>query len=71
MRASLSAVALQAGPVCAYSQFTTDNDAKRLIRIARESGSDNQAVPVDLSVRVRDLRKSRGNILEQAVTIDA
>lgn len=44
----------------------TDNDPNRLIRIARESGSDTHVAPVDLSARVRDLRKSRGWTLEQA-----
>ena len=61
-------MALQAIHIYAYSHVMTDNDPKRLIRIARESGGDAQAVPVDLSVRVRDLRKSRGWTLEQAAT---
>ncbi|WP_298835947.1 helix-turn-helix domain-containing protein [uncultured Roseobacter sp.] len=44
----------------------TDRDPKNLIRIARESGQDAQAVPLDLGVRVRELRKARDWTLEQA-----
>ena len=44
----------------------TNNDPKRLIRIARESGPDVAAVPLDLGQRVRELRKARGWTLDQA-----
>ncbi|NDR58176.1 helix-turn-helix domain-containing protein [Aliiruegeria sabulilitoris] len=42
------------------------NDPKSLIRIARESGETMEGEPLDLGVRVRDLRKARGWTLEQA-----
>jgi transcriptional regulator with XRE-family HTH domain len=41
-------------------------DPKSLIRIARASGTEATAEPVDLSERVRSLRKDRGLTLEQA-----
>jgi transcriptional regulator with XRE-family HTH domain len=41
-------------------------DPKSLIRIARENGDDATAAPVDLGVRVRELRKARSWTLEQA-----
>ena len=44
----------------------TSSDTKRLIRIARESGPDVAAVPLDLGQRVRELRKARGWTLDQA-----
>jgi transcriptional regulator with XRE-family HTH domain len=37
-----------------------------LIRIARESGASEGGEPLDLGLRVRDLRKARGWTLEQA-----
>jgi transcriptional regulator with XRE-family HTH domain len=37
-----------------------------LIRLARESGEDNPAQPIDLGMRVRELRKARNWTLEQA-----
>lgn len=44
-------------------------DPKHLIRVARDDGSENAHVePVDLGVRVRELRKARGWTLEQAAT---
>ena len=46
----------------------TNNDPKRLIRIAREAGPNDAAVPVDLGVRVREIRKARSWTLEQAAT---
>jgi transcriptional regulator with XRE-family HTH domain len=39
-----------------------------IIRIARESGGDAVAAPLDLGARVRELRKARGWTLEQAAT---
>ncbi|WP_179381443.1 helix-turn-helix domain-containing protein [Jannaschia marina] len=44
----------------------TQSDEPSLIRLARENGAEVQAEPLDLGVRVRDLRKSRGWTLEQA-----
>jgi transcriptional regulator with XRE-family HTH domain len=41
-------------------------DPKSLIRIARETGEDEAAVPLDLGQRVRQLRKDRRWTLEQA-----
>lgn len=41
-------------------------DPKRLIRIARESGSEAQPEPLDLGQRVRELRKARGWTLDRA-----
>lgn len=43
-------------------------DPKRLIRIARETGDDDRPEPLDLGMRVRELRKSRNWTLEQAAT---
>ncbi len=42
------------------------SDPKRLIRIARDSGSAPAVEPLDLGLRVRDLRKDKGWTLEQA-----
>jgi len=44
----------------------TQSDPKALIRIARESGVDENAEPLNLAERVRELRKGRGLTLEQA-----
>ncbi len=44
----------------------TQTDPKSLIRVARESGEDATAAPVDLGARVRVLRKDRDWTLEQA-----
>ena len=44
----------------------SENDPKAIIRIARESGDETPAEPVNLGLRVRDLRKARGWTLEQA-----
>ena len=41
-------------------------DPKTLIRLARETGEDASAEPLDLGVRVRELRKARDWTLEQA-----
>jgi len=48
--------------------FMTARDPKSLIRIARSSGSDMEAEPLDLGARVRELRKARDWTLEQAAT---
>ncbi|CUJ25747.1 helix-turn-helix domain-containing protein [Cognatishimia activa] len=39
---------------------------KSLIQVARENGSQEEAEPLDLGMRVRELRKSRNWTLEQA-----
>ncbi len=44
----------------------TARDPKTLIRIARSSGSESNAEPLDLGARVRELRKARDWTLEQA-----
>ena len=44
----------------------TTRDPKSIIRIARNSGEEVQPEPLDLGVRVRDLRKAQGWTLEQA-----
>ncbi|WP_375280916.1 helix-turn-helix domain-containing protein [Pseudooctadecabacter sp.] len=46
----------------------TSTDPRQLISIARENGEDAQAQPLDLGVRVRELRKAQGWTLEQAAT---
>lgn len=46
----------------------TSTDPRQLITIARENGEDAQAQPLDLGMRVRDLRKAQGWTLEQAAT---
>lgn len=43
-------------------------DPRALIRIAREGGEAETAQPLDLGVRVRELRKAQGWTLEQAAT---
>ncbi len=42
------------------------SDPKRMIRIARENAPTATVEPLDLGLRVRDLRKARGWTLEQA-----
>ncbi|MDF3413795.1 helix-turn-helix transcriptional regulator [Sulfitobacter sp. M57] len=44
----------------------SETTSPSLIRIARENGENDTAPPVDLGVRVRELRKARGWTLEQA-----
>lgn len=44
----------------------TDADPKTLIRLARDNGADEAVAPLDLGVRVRELRKARAWTLEQA-----
>ncbi|NOR31364.1 MAG: helix-turn-helix domain-containing protein, partial [Sulfitobacter sp.] len=44
----------------------TDQAPKSMIQIARESGENETAPPVDLGARVRELRKARNWTLEQA-----
>lgn len=61
-------VSLQVAVNCDYSGYMTTNDPKQLIRIARENGGNEHAMPVDLGVRVRELRKARDWTLEQAAT---
>ena len=44
----------------------TEKDPKSIIRVARESGQQEHLEPLDLGVRVRELRKARNWTLEQA-----
>ena len=44
----------------------TDTDPKSIIRIARSTGEQASAEPLDLGARVRELRKARNWTLEQA-----
>ena len=46
----------------------SSSEQTRIIRIARENGSDTPPAPLDLGVRVRELRKARGWTLEQAAS---
>ena len=46
--------------------MTMMRDPKTLIRLARETGEDAMAEPLDLGARVRELRKERDWTLEQA-----
>lgn len=46
----------------------TGRDPKSIIRIARDSGIEDTAEPLDLGARVRELRKARDWTLEQAAT---
>ena len=45
-----------------------NNDPTTIIRIARESGSSEDGLPLDLGLRVRELRKARNWTLEQAAS---
>ncbi|SHK30991.1 transcriptional regulator, XRE family with cupin sensor [Shimia gijangensis] len=44
----------------------TDNDPKSLIKVALENGQHDHVEPLDLGLRVRELRKARSWTLEQA-----
>ncbi len=46
----------------------SETDPRTLIRIARENGTEQSAAPLDLGVRVRELRKARSWTLEQAAS---
>ncbi|MEO0357829.1 MAG: XRE family transcriptional regulator [Pseudomonadota bacterium] len=46
----------------------SNDDQTAIIRIARQTGEDADAAPLDLGQRVRDLRKARSWTLEQAAT---
>ena len=45
-----------------------NNDPTSIIRIARESGISEDGLPLDLGLRVRELRKARNWTLEQAAS---
>lgn len=49
-----------------YRAWMTSKDPKSLIKIARESGTSETGEPLDLGMRVRELRKARDWTLEQA-----
>lgn len=44
----------------------TDKDPKSLIKVARENGEHHHVEPLDLGLRVRELRKAKSWTLEQA-----
>jgi len=46
----------------------SESDPRSLIRIARETGENEPAQPLDLGARVRELRKARDWTLEQAAS---
>lgn len=46
----------------------TGQNPKSLVQVARENGSHEEAEPLDLGVRVRELRKARNWTLEQAAS---
>jgi len=46
----------------------TKNDPNSLIQIARENGNSEGGLPLDLGLRVRELRKARNWTLEQAAS---
>ena len=45
-----------------------NNDPTSIVRIARESGGSEDGLPLDLGLRVRELRKARNWTLEQAAS---
>ena len=51
-----------------YGGKMSTSDPTRLIRIARESGDDSWAEPLNLGARVRELRKAQGWTLDQAAS---
>ncbi len=57
---------LQGMRALGMTALMTASDPKSLIRIARETGETETAAPLDLGVRVRELRKAQGWTLEQA-----
>ncbi|MFC3616731.1 helix-turn-helix domain-containing protein [Lutimaribacter marinistellae] len=46
----------------------SDRDPRSIIRVARDSGAEIEAEPLDLGARVRELRKARDWTLEQAAS---
>jgi len=64
--ASLPPRALQAALTQLIATDMSDKEARNMIRIAREDGGSPDAPPLDLGLRVRELRKARGWTLEQA-----
>lgn len=61
-------VPLQGIPLDSIDKGMTQDAAKSMIQIAREDGAAHKVPPVDLGVRVRELRKARGWTLEQAAS---
>ncbi len=57
---------LQDREPCRYARGMSKSDGPSIIRIARESGAEAVAEPLNLGARVRELRKARGWTLEQA-----
>ena len=46
----------------------SENDPNSIIRIARDSGDSQEGLPLDLGLRVRELRKARSWTLEHAAS---
>ena len=46
----------------------TKNDPSSIIQIARENGNTEDGLPLNLGLRVRELRKARNWTLEQAAS---
>ncbi|OIQ73868.1 DNA-binding transcriptional repressor PuuR [mine drainage metagenome] len=57
---------LQDSARVAYFGAMTKSDPTSIIRIARANGEEATPQPLDLGIRVRELRKARGWTLEQA-----
>ena len=65
-RASARLLALQAGRTRLIATGMDKDAARTMIQIAREDGEALPVPPLDLGLRVRELRKARGWTLEQA-----
>ncbi len=59
---------LQAQHAAPIEMRMTSRDPKSIIRIARDNGDHTEVEPLDLGVRVRELRKARDWTLEQAAS---
>ncbi|AEI93802.1 HTH-type transcriptional regulator [Roseobacter litoralis Och 149] len=59
---------MQARGLALTRSHMTRSDPKTLISLSRENGTDEPVAPLDLGVRVRELRKARAWTLEQAAT---
>ena len=51
-----------------YDGPMTKNDPSSIIQIARENGNSEDGLPLNLGLRVRELRKARNWTLEQAAS---
>jgi transcriptional regulator with XRE-family HTH domain len=59
---------LQARVRCTIGNAMQTTDPKTMIRVAREAGHDTAVEPLNLGLRVRELRRSLGWTLEEAAT---